>query len=125
MSDRRVPRWVFWILLAIHGVASVPLCVTLAAFVPRFADLFARLAERGKLPPLTQWVLLLSNYWVWLFLFGFALDSAILYRLSRLPRDPWLLTLAWFVAALVAIVALLYLTVWALLLPVHEMPATV
>jgi len=125
MSDRRVSGWVFWILLLIHGFASLPLCVLLAAFVPRFAELFGRLWERGELPPLTQCVLLLSNYWGWLFLFGFALDATILHVLSRLPRRPWLFTLAWFGAALVAIVALLYLTVWALLLPVQEMPATV
>ena len=125
MNDRRVSGWVFWILLLIHGFASLPLCVLLAAFVPRFADLFARLMERGELPLLTQCVLLLSDYWGLLFLFGFALDATVLHVLSRLPRKPRLAMLVWFGVVLAAIPALIFLTVWALILPVHEMPTTV
>ncbi len=124
MNDHRIPGWLFWILLFIHGFAALPAYALLVAFVPRFAGLFDRLASDGGLPALTYCVMLLSKYVHPLFLFALALDGLVLSKLSAMPRNFWL-TLAWFIAVLAAMVVLLVLTFVALLLPVWTMSATI
>jgi type II secretory pathway component PulF len=57
--------------LAVVGTTVVVVLVVF--FVPKFADLFARLRERGELPPVTDWLLWLSDTlrsYGWLVLIG-------------------------------------------------------
>ncbi len=111
MSDKALSRITFWLLLLVHCVAGGVLFVTLVGFVPKLAVLFDRL---DVLPPLTVFVMLLSGCWYWLLLIGTALDVAVLYVLSRLPKRLRWLSIAWFGLVLAAIVVLHVLVILGL-----------
>ena len=121
MSDKALSRITFWLLLLVHCVAGGVLFVTLVGFVPKLAVLFDRL---DVLPPLTVFVMLLSGCWYWLLLIGTALDVAVLYVLSRLPKRLRWLSIAWFGLVLAAIVVLHVLVILGLRAPVLEMSVT-
>ena len=52
----------YWIMLTVHGLAGLVLLVILADFVPKFAELFARLEEKRELPALTEFVMVFSRH---------------------------------------------------------------
>ena len=109
----------------VHGLGVLVLLGILAWFVPRFEGLFQRLQQRGELPPLTAFVLLLSRHSYWLLPLGLAVDAAVLYALGRLPRKPWWPMIAWFSLVLIAMAVLYALAILGLLLPVQRMSATI
>jgi type II secretory pathway component PulF len=125
MSDNALSRTTFWLLLLVHCVPGVVLFALLVGCVPRFAELFDNLHQRGELPLLTVFVLLLSRCWYWLLLFGSALDVAVLYVLSRLPRRLRWLSIAWFGSVLAAIVVLCVLIILGLLAPMLKISTVI
>jgi len=124
MSERALSRTAFWILLLVHCFAGLQLFVLLVGVAPRFDAMFARLRERAELPSLTVFVMFLSQIWVWLLGFGLSLDAAVLYALGRLPKKLRWSVVTWFSSVLVAIVAILVLTILGLYMPVLRMSAT-
>jgi hypothetical protein len=117
-------RTAFCLLLLLHFVAAFVLFAALVGFVPRFAELYDSLRQRGELPALTGLLLLLYRYWYWLLLFGSTLDFAVLYVLSRLPRRLRWLSVAWSGSVLAIIVVLYLLIIPGLLAPVLKMSNT-
>ncbi len=66
MSDNALSRTTFWLMLLVHCIAGVVLFATPVGFVPKFDALFENLRQRGELPLLTVFVMLLSRCWYWL-----------------------------------------------------------
>src|SRR5207253_10007398 len=67
LKNRTAGALAYPAFLAIVGVSVVT--VLIIFFVPKFEGLFARLKDRGELPPLTEWLLGLSHTvgsWGWL-----------------------------------------------------------
>ena len=117
-ASRAFSRIGYSIMLIVHGLVGLVWLVILALFVPKFAELFDRLREKGELPAVTEFVMQLSRHSLWLLPLGLAIDAAVLYVLGRLPRrDRWR-AVAWFSLVLIAMLVLCALTVLCLLLPI-------
>ena len=106
MSDHRLSGRAFWIPFLIHGCVGLGLYFALATFLPRFGVLYAELKARGELPLLTDFVVRLWEHANWFFPTAFVFDGAVFFFLNRLPRKAMLATRVWFIAVVVAMVAL-------------------
>ena len=125
VSSRALSRSGYQILMIVHGLVGLLWLVILAWFVPKFAELFTRLREKGELPALTEFVMQLSRHSLWFLPLGLAIDAAVLYVLGRLPRSHRWRAVAWFSLVLTAMLIFLLLTIFCLLVPILKMSTTV
>jgi type II secretory pathway component PulF len=86
LKSRVVGAFAYPVFLAVVG--SVIVTILIVFFVPKFADLFSRLRERGELPLVTDWLLAFSGllrHWGLIFLVVFAVT--LLLTKNQLTSD--------------------------------------
>jgi general secretion pathway protein F/type IV pilus assembly protein PilC len=95
LKGRTMGALAYPIFLAVIGSSVVTVLVVF--FVPKFAELFSQLRERGELPAVTDWLLATSDllrHWGWLILgvaagLGFLARKKLSTEEGRLWRDKW------------------------------------
>jgi general secretion pathway protein F/type IV pilus assembly protein PilC len=95
LKGRTMGALAYPIFLAVIGSSVVTVLVVF--FVPKFAELFSQLRERGELPAVTDWLLATSDllrHWGWLILgamagLGFFARTKLSTEEGRLWRDKW------------------------------------
>lgn len=106
-----------------HLVAALIVVVVLGFVVPRFVRTFAEF--EAELPPITVTLVAVSSivtlWWYLLLPIGLAVDAALLFGLSRLPRSARWLAIAWGIVVLLAAVLLIGLTVAAVIVPLQDL----
>jgi len=94
------------LMLIVHGLAGLVLLAILAWFARTCGESVVRLHRLGELPDLTEFVVQISPYLLWLLPSGFAVDAAVLYALRRLPGTLRWLAMAWFSLVLIGMLIL-------------------
>ncbi|HUY34017.1 MAG TPA: type II secretion system F family protein [Pirellulales bacterium] len=95
LKGRTTGALAYPIFLAIVG--STVVTVLVVFFVPKFAELFSQLRERGELPVVTDWLLATSDFlrsWGWIVLVlaiaaGFYARARLATESGKLWRDRW------------------------------------
>jgi general secretion pathway protein F/type IV pilus assembly protein PilC len=95
LKGRTMGALAYPMFLAVIGTSVVTVLVVF--FVPKFAELFSQLRERGELPAVTDWLLATSDllrHWGWLILgaligLGMFAKAKLATDEGRLWRDRW------------------------------------
>jgi len=110
-------------MLFAHLAAGLIVVVVMGFVVPRFVRTFAEL--EAELPPMSEYMITVSNlvvrWWYLLLPIGLAIDAALLFGLSRLPRPARWLATVWGIVVLLAAVLLIGLTVVAVIVPLQNL----